>query len=164
MTSTAKKWLYIALGVFVVLVFLGIGGIFVTVTYVQNHLNVSRPAESDAMQAFAEIHQRFGDRTPLIEWKDDVPGMSAVPASNSNSKQLTTLHLIAWDDDQGQLAKIDLPFWLLRLKSGPIKFGSAAYRFDDERVRMTVEDIDRYGPGIIMDYTRRGNRALIWAE
>ena len=61
--------------------------------------------------------------------------------------------------------RVDVPFWLLRLKSGPIAFSSHASGFDDERVRLRVEDIERRGSGIVLDISEpREGRVLIWAE
>ena len=68
MSPNAKKWLYIALGVFVTLIFLGIGAIYATVTYVQNHFEVARqPSEEDVARAFGDVHKRFGDRPAFME-------------------------------------------------------------------------------------------------
>ena len=61
--------------------------------------------------------------------------------------------------------RVDVPFWLLRLKSGPIAFSSYASGFDDRRVRLRVEDIERRGPGIVLDVAEPNEgRVLIWAE
>ena len=100
----------------------------------------------------------------MIEFRDGEPHAVNKAATASTTK-LTTLHLIAFDDDDGDLARVDIPFWLLRMKSGPIAFGSYASGFDDERIKLTVEDIERRGPGIVLDLQRQGEgRVLVWAE
>ena len=63
------------------------------------------------------------------------------------------------------MVRVDVPFWLLRLKSGPISFSSYADGFDDRRVKLSVEDIERRGPGIVLDLVEANEgRVLIWAE
>ena len=58
-----------------------------------------------------------------------------------------------------------LPFWLLRLKSDPIRFSAYASGFDDEASTCRPEDIEKYGPGIILDGTSpEGERVLLWAQ
>jgi hypothetical protein len=166
MSPNAKKWLYIALGVFVTLIFLGIGAIYATVTYVQNHFEVAQhSSEEDVARAFGDVHKRFGDRPAFMEWKDDRPVVNeAVMKASGTPTTLTTLHVVAYNDDDGNLMKMDIPFWLLRLKKGPINLGARTGDWSD-RVKITVEDLERYGPGIILEASPRDRgRALLWAE
>jgi hypothetical protein len=80
-------------------------------------------------------------------------------------RRLDTLHVLAWDPDEGKLAKVSLPFWFLRLKSTPIELSAYASGFDDEGVSLRAEDIEKYGPGVILDYsTPSGERVLLWAQ
>jgi hypothetical protein len=166
MSPNAKKWLYIALGVFVTLIFLGIGAIYATVTYVQNHFEVAQhSSEEDVARAFDDVRKRFGDKPALMEWKDDRPLVNeAVMKASTSQTALTTLHLLAYNDDDGNLVRMDIPFWLLRLKKGPINLGASRNGWSD-RMRITVEDLERYGPGIILEASPRDRgRALLWAE
>ena len=66
---------------------------------------------------------------------------------------------------EGKLVKFSIPFWLLRMKSGPIRIGSYANGWDDSRVRFTIEDLERHGPGLLIDETERTEgRVLVWVE
>jgi hypothetical protein len=58
--------------------------------------------------------------------------------------------------------RADAPLWLLRFSSINVasRLGLAPDRF-----RLTVDDIQRYGPGIIADYGSPGKfRILVWVE
>ena len=78
---------------------------------------------------------------------------------------LTSVHVIAYDRDEGNTVTFSLPFWLLRMKSGPIRISAYQQGFDDRGVSFRVEDIEKHGPGIIVDVTERNEgRVLIWAE
>ncbi len=58
-----------------------------------------------------------------------------------------------------------LPFWLLRMKSGPIRISAYQQGWDDRGVSFRVEDIEKHGPGIIVDVTEPNQgRVLIWAQ
>jgi hypothetical protein len=87
-----------------------------------------------------------------------------------DARPLTTLHVIAFNEDDGEMAKFDLPFWLLRMKSGPIRIGAYAQGWDNRGVSFNVKDIEDHGPGIVVDVSgaemRRGRdgRLLIWVE
>ena len=165
--STKRKWIPIVIGVVILLFFIAVGAVIFTVSYARDHLQVSTSSESDAMRAFDEVHARFPGPA-LIEIKDgDAAPISERGKEPASKADLTTLHVLAWDPDQDHLVRVEIPFWLLRLKSGPISFSSYAAGLRNDRVRLTVEDIDRHGPGIVVDVTdsRRGRgRALVWAD
>jgi hypothetical protein len=73
--------------------------------------------------------------------------------------------VLVWDPRENRLVSVAIPFWLLRLKSGPIEFSAYASGWDDDRVDLRPEEIERYGPGIILDTTSpKGERVLLWAE
>jgi hypothetical protein len=73
--------------------------------------------------------------------------------------------VMAWDDEEGQLVAFSLPFWLLRMKSGPIRLSAYSQGWDDRGVSFRIEDLERHGPGLVLDVQeRREGRVLIWAE
>lgn len=161
-----RTWLWILLGVFAFLFVLAIGGAAFTAYWVSSHLEFVETPAPDAAKSFDEIRARFPGQRPLIEFQDGDRGtINANETTTPSSVKLSTLHIIAFDDGEGRLVKVDVPFWLLRLKSGPIAFSSYASGFDDEKVRLRVEDIERRGPGIVLDLAHaREGRVLIWAE
>ena len=73
--------------------------------------------------------------------------------------------LVAYDRDEGNTVTFSLPFWLLRMKSGPIRISAYQQGWDDRGVSFRVEDIEKHGPGIIVDVTEKNEgRVLIWAQ
>lgn len=159
-----RKWIPIVVGVLFLLFVLGVGAVVFTAAWLRNHMEVAETTEMDAAKAFDEVRARFPGQ-PLLEFRDGTPKALEVPAGPASTVSLTTLHILAFDDDEGKLARIEVPFWLLRLKSGPIAFSSWASGFKDERVKLRVEDLERRGPGIVLDMTQpREGRVLIWAE
>lgn len=161
-----RTWLWVVLGVFAFLFVLGVGGAAFTIYWFGNHMEIVETPAPDAAKAFDEVRAQFPGQRPLIEFQDGEPrGLSNDPAAAKSSVRLTTLHVIAFDEGEGRLVRVDVPFWLLRLKSGPIAFSSYTSGFDDRRARVRVEDIERRGPGIVLDLDRpREGRVLIWAE
>ena len=166
MPKKKRTWIWIVAGVFVLLCFLAAGGIFVAVSFFRQNLNVTQTAEDAAMKQFDEIRNRFPGQQPLIQLVDDRPQFVGERAGQGASqKPLTTLHVIAFDRDEGNLVTFSLPFWLLRMKSGPIRISAYQQGWDDRGMSFSVEDIEKHGPGIIVDATERGEgRVIIWAE
>ena len=51
------------------------------------------------------------------------------------------------------------------MKSGPIRISAYQQGWDDRGVSFRVEDIEKHGPGIIVDVTEPNEgRVLIWAQ
>jgi hypothetical protein len=165
--ATRRRWPYIVLGVAVLFVFLGIGVIVAVTAWFQENMEVASSTDRDAQTEFESVRQKFAGREPLIEMHDGVPRFTkardASPASADTS--LSTLNVLVWDPDEERLARIALPFWLLRLKSDPIRLGAYASGLDEGGVSLRPEDIEKYGPGLILDTeTSSGERVLLWAQ
>ena len=161
-----RTWLWVVLGVLAFFIVTGLGMAAFTVYWLGNHMEIVETPAPDAAKSFDEVRAKFPGQRPLIEFRDGEPqGLSNDTAASTSAVSLTTLHVIAFDEDEGRLVRVDVPFWLLRLKSGPIAFSSYASGFDDRRARVRVADIERRGPGIVLDLDRpREGRVLIWAE
>ena len=161
-----RTWLWIVLGVFAFLFGMALGGAAFTAYWVTSHLEFVATPAPDAAKSFDEIRAKFPGQRPLIEFTDGRRGaITKNEITAASSARLSTLHIVAFDDNEGRLVRVDVPFWLLRMKSGPIAFSSWANGFDDNKVRLSVEDIERRGPGIVLDLAdSREGRVLIWAE
>lgn len=161
-----RTWLWIILGVFAFLFVMAVGGAAFTAYWVTSRMEFVETPAPEAAKAFDEVRAKFRGQRPLIEFVNgDRGNITTNEAATPSSIKLTTLHIIAFDDDEGRMVRMDVPFWLLRLKSGPIAFSSYASGFDDDKVRLRVEDIERRGPGIVLDLDHpREGRVLIWAE
>lgn len=161
-----RTWLWILLGVFAFLFVMAVGGAAFTAYWVTSNMEFVETPAPEAAKAFAEVRAKFPGQRPLLEFVNGHRRNVAInEASTASSIKLTTLHIIAFDDDEGRMVRMDVPFWLLRLKSGPIAFGSYAGGFDDRGIKLSVEDIERRGPGIVLDLSEPNEgRVLIWAE
>jgi hypothetical protein len=119
--------------------------------------------ETEAVQAIDAVKTRFPSRPPLVEIADprtaDIRINRPADASRSN---VDTVHILNWKGDTGELVRADVPLWLMRFSTVNIlsQLGIAPAKF-----RLTVADIERYGPGILVDYGSRGAfRVLVWVD
>ena len=166
MNKKRRTWIWIVAGVFIVLIFVGIGAIIATTAWVQQNVIVSEETEGRAQKEFDDVRAKYGQRAPLLEVRNGRPVYAAgKPAANAPHTSLERLHVLVWDPDESKLASVSIPFWVLRLKTGPIRFGAYASGFDDEGVDLTPEQIEQHGPGIVLDTTSsKGERVLLWAQ
>ena len=158
-----RRWAPILFGVAVFVVFVILGAGIFGVSWVRDHLDITSATEMDADAAFNEVRQRYRDKPPLVEYSGASTRTNS-PAADAPRTTLNTLHVLAFDEDEGRLARFDLPFWFLRLKDTPIRFGTYASGLDELRISLTAADLERYGPGIVIDLSRGDERALLWVD
>lgn len=161
-----RKWLAIILGVLFVFGMLAVGCVVVAVSFFRQNMEITETSEEAAMRQMDDVRNKFPGQQPLIQVVDGRPQLVAERASQSPANTtLSTMHVIAFDRDEGNLVNVSLPFWLLRMKSGPIRISAYRQGWDDRGVSFRIEDIEKQGPGIIVDVTREGEgRVVIWAE
>ena len=131
--------------------------------FVLRHMDTRAASEAEAIKTIEAAKARFGSRPPLLEFVDprraDVRINRPVDASSAG---VDTIHVISWKSETGELSSTELPLWLMRFSSVNIasQLGLAPARF-----RLTVADVERYGPGVIVDYGARGaSHTLVWVD
>lgn len=162
-----RKWVPIVIGVVFVLLVLAIGGIIFTISFVRQAMTVTEISPSSANDQFAAVLAKFPGQQPLLQFVDGHPQYVPERAAgrNPSATPLKTMHVMAWDDDEQSLVTFSLPFWLLRLKSGPIQLSAYSQGWDDRGVSFRIEDLENYGPGLLMDLSEATQgRVVIWVE
>ena len=167
--SARRTWVSVLIASVIIVGVLAIAVVGGTAYFFYRHVNSSFTPPEDADTEFAQARARFGGQKPLIEIrKDDEPVLhrDAIPASLPATK-LETLCVLAYDTHEEKLVRVSIPFWLLRL--APTKHVSflsdTGIDFDSDRVRLTLQDLERRGPGLILDQAdRRGSQVLVWTE
>ena len=158
-------WLWIILGVLFVLFVAGISAVFIAASYFRQNVKIERDiSDTDANREFDAVLAKFPGQQPLIRLVDGKTQFVADRAQSPSTKPLTTMHVIAFDDDDGELAQVALPFWLLRMRDRPIELSAYSRTSRDEDVSFKIEDLEKAGPGIVMDLVRRDGRVLVWVE
>jgi hypothetical protein len=131
--------------------------------FVLRHMEKRAGSEADAVRAIDTVKARFGSRPPLVEIIDpqraDLRINRPVEAS---APRVDTIHVINWKSDTGELIRTDVPLWLMRFSTLNI---ASQLGIAPEKFRLTVGDVERYGPGIVVDYSSQGAfRMLVWVD
>jgi hypothetical protein len=118
------------------------------------------------MKQFDDVRAKYPGQQPLLQMIEGRPQYAPERADRGPDRTpLNTLHVLAYDRDEGKVVTFSLPFWLLRMKSGPIRISAYQQGWNDNGVAFRVEDIERHGPGIIVDVTERPKgRVLVWTD
>ena len=167
--SARKTWISVLIASVIIVGLLAVAAIGGTAFFIYRHVNTQFTPSDNAERQFAEARARFTGQLPLIEIRrgdEPVLHREVIPASLPVAK-LDTLRVMAYDTHARKLVRVSIPFWLLRMApSRHVSFlNDSGIDFDSERVRLTLEDLERRGPGLILDQAdRRGSHVLVWTE
>jgi hypothetical protein len=166
----AKKtsWGLIILGIAAFAVIVGVGLVAVVgyVIYQQFAFQATSATELTAEQEFTRVVALFDGQTPFIIMRDGEPVVSQEKGAAAG-KSVEALHILVWNPDEQKVVRLNMPFWLLRMTKGqPIKLSGGTHADGGPmRLKVTAEDIERRGPGLILDHKEAsGERVLVWAQ
>ena len=130
--------------------------------FVLGNLERRSAPEATALSEIEIIRTRFGSRAPLIEIVDARKGDVRINRLAGTGGPVSTFHVVNWNAEDGELVRTEAPLWLMRFSSVNLlsQLGLAP-----ASLRLTVQDVERYGPGIVVDYTQPGSaRVLVWVD
>ena len=165
MAGKVKPWVWVVVGIVVC----GILGVIAMAAaglwFVKSHVDIRSTTVAAATEDFQAIRQRYASMKPLIELDERGHFLRANADRPAGTQRPQTLHVMAFDPDDGKVVRMELPFWILRLKSGGARFDIGRSNVDLARMRITVEDLERYGPILILDQKDTdGSRVLVWSQ
>lgn len=158
-----RTWVKATLGaaVLIAIAFVALAG--TGAYFVFRSMETQAGGEAEAVRAIDAVKARFGSRPPLVEIADPQRADIRINrAADASPARVDTVHVINWKRDTGELTRFEAPLWLMRFSSVNVlsQLGVAPARF-----RLTVGDIERYGPGIVVDYGSPGaSRVLVWVD
>ena len=164
-----RKWIPIVVGLVILVMVVGIGLIGAMFWMVTRQVSVQELAADTGEQEFEKLREPFSGQKPFIELPEDGNELGAVvhrELATHEPGKVSTVHLRVWVPSDGKLVKLDLPFWMVRMMgSKPIEFHSDESGFRGITLKVTAEELERRGPGLIIDHgTKDGERILVWTE
>lgn len=147
--------------VLLVVVLVGAGAWFFT-----RHVELKEATPASAANELDEVRLRFAGQAPLID--PDAQGRAAIAElerrrATYNGPLPDTFRIVVWDKREQQVARLSLPFWMLRLQS------SDSLRLDLDgidlgRLGVTVEDLRLAGPALVLLHEDESSRLIVWTE
>jgi|SRR5262245_6113540 len=162
-------WVSILIASVIIVGMLAVAAVGGAAFFIYRHVNTSFAPSETAQTEFTQARARFEGQQPLIELRrDDEPIIHRELVKPTAERQkLATLHVLAYDRHDGKIVRVSIPFWLLRMApSKNLSFlNDNGIDVDSERVRLTIDDLERRGPGLLIDTRdRRGSQVLVWTE
>ena len=168
MAGKVKTWVWVVvaivvIGVLGVIAMAGVGLYFFS-QHIDDENGLSRGRR-------AAISSRSPSGSPVRSRSSSSTSAAITSASNTdrqpapNAKSPDELHVMAFDPDDGRIVRVNIPFWLLRMKMRGTTIDFNGNRMDLEDLRLTVEDLERFGPTLIVDHrSTSGERVLVWSQ
>jgi hypothetical protein len=165
--ATRRTWIWVlgavlGVGLVAMLAVAGAGVYFVT-----SHIRSERSDPAEATRAFEAAPGPLHGRPALFEMDDSdqprpVRPLPLLPNGPTASKEL---FLLAWKPEEARLVHVRLPFWMLRVGNHRMRISGNGPSFDLERLNLDVDELERIGPAIVMDFRGQdGVRVLVWTQ
>lgn len=147
-----------------VAVLFAIGLLFVGTMAVQvgRHVDMHTATQIEASKEFDAIRATRATGPALVEIDAQTGDVKVNRVATRVRRPISTLYVASWNGEDNEVFRTQAPIWLLRMSPVNIlsNLGVAPARF-----RVTFADLERFGPGLILDQTRPDRkRVLVWAE
>lgn len=142
--------------------------VVVVVAFVVTAWKVTKVHEvdtSDAALHFRAVYEQFKDVDPMLT--RDAAGTvihhrrrqdALIPPVPSE------IGVLAWRGPEIGLVEMHIPIWFLRMKGKAIQYIFERTGLDPVPWELNVDEIQEWGPGIVLDHRGRKDRVLVWAE
>ena len=155
---------------FLVVIVFAVLAVVGLVYFFRTHVSTVEASNRTAVEEIARTRERFAGQTPMIERRDgdeDYNDRFIVhpPDPEAKPKPVQTLRVLAYNPRDERMVRVGIPFWILRLAPrGKLNLLDNT-DVDIGHTRLTVEDLERHGPGIILDAKdHRGSQVIVWIE
>jgi hypothetical protein len=167
MAAKVKTWVWIIVGVVAVCFLLVVAMAAAGFYFFSQHFNTKVVSNVTAAQEFDGVRRQFAGQKALIELDEHGQFLRANTdrTINLEAKKPDQLYVLVYDPDDQRVVKVAIPFWLLRFKKGNGTVDFNGGRLDLEDLKLTVEDLERFGPTLIVDHQETsGDRVLVWSQ
>jgi hypothetical protein len=167
MAVKARTWIWIIVGVIAVGILCVIAMAGAGMYFVAQNVQARTVSSDTAAGEFDTIRKLFAGQKALIELDERgnfLRSNTDRPAP-PNPTRPQKLYVLAFDPDDGRLVRMSVPFWLLRMKTNDARIDFSGNRVDLEDLKLTVEDLEKFGPSLILDQRNEGgDRILVWSQ
>jgi len=167
MAGKVKTWIWVVVGIVVVCILLVIAMAAAGIYFVSRNFEARTATVAGAATEFDAVRAKFAGQKPLIELDERGRFLKANTGRETTpgTRRPETLYVMAFDPDDGGLVRVTVPFWLLRMKMNNATIDLGGSSMDLEDLKLTVEDLDRLGPALVLDQRNAGgDRVLVWSQ
>jgi hypothetical protein len=161
-TTRPKSRVLRALGI---VALCGLAGIAVFAMLVWRAVTVEDAPRAEAERRIAIARAGLPSKAPLVELDENGRVRRAAHSSDATARPIARLKVLAWRAAAQRLVSADTPFWFFKLKGPAARYALEGTGFDLDRLGLTPPDLERFGPGVIVDHASHGGDHLfVWTE
>lgn len=167
MAVKIKTWVWVVVGIVVAGILLVIALAGAGLYFFSKNIKARTVSSATATSEFDSVRAQFTGQKALIELDErgNFLRSNTDRRAPDNPKRPETLYVLAFDPDDGDLVRVSIPFWLLRLKMNGATIDFGGNSMDLEDLKLTVEDLERFGPTLVLDQKNEGgDRVLVWSQ
>jgi hypothetical protein len=169
MTETRRRtWWQVLVAAVIVVAMVGIAVIGGAAYLFYRHIRSEAVSSATADSRMADVRAKFGGQEAWLRIASDGSAeITGRPDARGSHARLVSLRVLAYNPDEGRLADVSVPFWLLRLApEGQLRLDAGSgIDFDAERLKLNVSALEALGPGLVLDHAQAdGTRLLVWTE
>ena len=167
MAGKVKTWVWVVMAIVVVGILCLVAVAGFGFYYASQHIETRAASPASAAKDFEQIRARFTGQQPLIELDDRGRFLRAHTDRKATAQSRTpeSVHVLAYDPDEGRLVRLSITFWLLRLKTGNASIDFNGRKMDLDDLRLSVDDLERFGPTLIAEHkTPEGSHVIVWSQ
>jgi hypothetical protein len=167
MAGRVKAWIWVIVGIVGVGILCVVCAAGVGFYFFSQHFDSQTATPVKAGVQFEQAKAQFKGQKPLIELDERGHFLRSNPDRPApiTTRRPDQLYVLAFDPDDERIVKVSIPFWLLRFKSRGARVDFNGGRLDLEDLKLTVEDLERFGPTLIVDHKSvNGERVLVWSQ
>jgi hypothetical protein len=158
-----KRWVWVVGGIFATILLVCVCVVGTGFYLFSRHIDARHVTQAQADKEFEQIRLRFKNAEPLLEIKNDkvYPNKLEERAGTYTGPLPTMLNVLAYDRQESKRVHLSIPLWLLHMK------GKMKLQGEDmgvERLDLSVEDIERAGPALLIDHSDGHARLLVWTN
>jgi hypothetical protein len=168
--AKSKTWIWVVVALLVVGFVAFLAVVAAGFLFVARQVQTEPASALSAADAFAAARARFEGQEPIIQIHAGGgvvrTRITRTPPAEGAGPSPESMHVMVWDPKESRIVRVTLPFWLLRLSNrGSIHFSSKRTHLSFEHLELTVDDLAKYGPALIVDQEMpSGERVLIWTQ
>lgn len=153
------------------MVFAGTGALSGAMFFYFAHHHSEHASAQTAEVEFQRLRARFAGQSPLLDMRERLPFVNA--SAQPTGSPLHTFHAMIFDTRSGQrIVRIKVPYRFGRLlgrRGGFRWLGQLTFlddtEFDPEPIQLSLDQIARRGPGLLVDYRHpSGGQFIAWME
>jgi hypothetical protein len=115
-----------------------------------------------AARTFDAARSAFGSVEPIVALRDGSYVRRPVPSQPVDAP--SELIVVVYHGPSQRLVRSEVAFWFLRMKGPLSQRALKGAGIDLRDLGLTVADLERYGPTLVLDEQRGDNRVLLWTR